>query len=490
VLLALNRHSIGSNHLKTAMIRHPILKRLIFMPTTDFSALNLRPELQLSLKNMGYDQQTQIQELSLPALLEGKDVVAQAQTGSGKTAAYGIALLNKLQEKTFTTQALIVCPTRELADQVAEEIRSLAKSIANMRVVVLCGGKSMGPQLASLKRAPHVVVGTPGRLLKHLQKNTLTLSEVQTVVLDEADRMLDMGFEEDVQSILDFTSPRKQLGLFSATFPAEIKTLSLRYQTSPDFIQVAESTANQEIRQEFFEVELNHRVPVLIKLLNHYQPESTLIFCNTILKCQELADELRRVKVHATALHGELEQFKRDQVLAQFSNRSSAVLVATDVAARGLDIKDLQLVINFEISRDPDTHVHRIGRTGRAGNQGVAVSLFSRGEWPRVEMLGNLTSTVVHAADISKLKPMQAQAPQPAMVTVFFSAGRKEKIRPGDILGALTKQLELPGDSIGKIDVLDKVTYVAISRELATPLFSSISDIKIKGRTYRAKLLR
>ena len=460
------------------------------MSNKDFSALNLRPELLLSLQNMGYEQQTPIQELSLPALLQNKDVVAQAQTGSGKTAAYGIALLNKLQEKTFTTQALVVCPTRELADQVAEEIRNLAKSIANMRVVVLCGGKSLGPQLASLKRAPHIVVGTPGRLLKHLQKNTLVLSDLQTVVLDEADRMLDMGFEEDVQSILDFTPSRKQVGLFSATYPSEIKTLSSRYQVSPEFIQVAESTTNKEIKQEFFEVELNQRVAVLIKLLDHYQPESTLVFCNTILKCQELADELRHAKIHATALHGELEQFKRDQVLAQFSNKSSSVLVATDVAARGLDIKDLQLVINYEISRDPDTHVHRIGRTGRAGSHGVAVSLYSRGEWPRVEMLGNLTATVVKAADVSSLKHMGGAVLEPTMATVFFGTGRKDKIRAGDILGVLTKQLELPGDSIGKIDVLDKVTYVAIKRELAVSVFSKISDIKIKGRTYRARLLR
>jgi ATP-independent RNA helicase DbpA len=460
------------------------------MPNTDFSALDLRPELRLSLNNMGYEQQTPIQQLSLPALLQGKDVVAQAQTGSGKTAAYGIALLNKLQEKTFTTQALVVCPTRELADQVAEEIRSIAKSIANMRVVVLCGGKPLGPQLASLRRAPHVVVGTPGRLLKHLQKNTLTLSNIQTVVLDEADRMLDMGFEEDVQSILDFTPSHKQVGLFSATYPAEIKTLSSRYQVAPEFIQIAESTINKEIKQAFFEVELNQRVPALIKVLNHYQPESALVFCNTIIKCQELADELRHAKIHATALHGELEQFKRDQVLAQFSNKSSSVLVATDVAARGLDIKDLQLVVNYEISRDPDTHVHRIGRTGRAGNHGAAVSLFSKGEWPRVEMLGNMTSTVVKDSDISKLTRLSAKIDEPAMVTVFFSAGRKDKLRAGDILGVLTKQLELPGDAIGKIDVLDKVTYVAIKRELAVPLFSDMSDVKIKGKTFRAKLLR
>lgn len=460
------------------------------MPDTDFLALSLRPELLLSLHNMGYEKQTLIQKLSLPALLEGKDVVAQAQTGSGKTAAYGIALLNKLQEKTFSTQALVVCPTRELADQVAEEIRRLAKSIANMRVVVLCGGKSIAPQLASLKRPPHVVVGTPGRLLKHLQKNTLTLNELQTVVLDEADRMLDMGFEEDVQLILDFAPLQKQMGLFSATYPVEIKSLSSRYQVSPEFIQIAESTANKEIRQEFFEVGESNRVHALQKLLTHYQPDSALVFCNTIVKCQEIAEELCHAKIYAAALHGELEQFKRDQVLAQFSNKSSSVLVATDVAARGLDIKDLQLVINYEISRDPDTHVHRIGRTGRAGKQGVAVSLFSATEWPRVEMLGNLTSTAIKVSDISKLSTAKAKITEPDMVTIFLGAGRKDKIRAGDILGVLTKQLDMPGSAIGKIDVLDKVTYVAVKRELGLSVFSGLSDLKIKGRTFRARLLR
>ncbi len=460
------------------------------MSNSDFSALDLRPELVLSLQSIGYDQQTPIQALSLPALLNGKDVVAQAQTGSGKTAAYGIALLNKMQEKTFTTQALVVCPTRELADQVAEEIRNIAKAIANLRVVVLCGGKSMGPQLASLKRAPHVVVGTPGRLLKHLQKNTLTLSEVQSVVLDEADRMLDMGFEEDVQSILSFAPAQKQVGLFSATYPEEIKAMSASYQVAPEFIQIEESTSNKEIRQEFFEVEVSNRRSALLKLLNHYRAESTLIFCNTIVKCQELADELHHAKIHASALHGELEQFKRDQVLTQFSNKSSSVLVATDVAARGLDIKDLQLVINYEISRDIDTHVHRIGRTGRAGNQGVAVSLFSASERPRVEMLGNLTSTEIKLSNLATLTNKAVIHGEPVMVTVSFSAGRKDKLRAGDILGVLTKQLELPGTAIGKIDVLDKVTYVAINRELALPLFTKLSDVKIKGRSFKAKLLR
>ncbi len=460
------------------------------MTDISFSALNLRDELQASLNNMGYDIQTPIQQSSLPSLLLGEDVVAQAQTGSGKTAAYGIALLNKLQEKVFATQALVVCPTRELADQVAEEIRGLAKSIANLRVVVLCGGKSIAPQLASLKRPPHVVVGTPGRLLKHLEKGTLLIENLQSLVLDEADRMLDMGFEEDVQRIIEFSPAAKQVGLFSATYPAEIKALSAKYQSHPKFIQLEESTSNKEIKQQFFEVESNQRVPALVKILHHYQADSVLVFCNTIVKCQEIADQLRRAKIHASALHGELEQFKRDQVLAQFSNKSSAVLVATDVAARGLDIKDLSLVVNFEISKDPDTHVHRIGRTGRAGAEGIAISFYSKTEQPRLETFGELTATNIQSSALTSLKPMADNVAEPRMVTVSFSAGRKDKVRAGDVLGVLTKQLELPGSAIGKIDVLDRITYAAIERGLAVSGLTKISDIKIKGRTYRMRLLR
>lgn len=433
---------------------------------------------------------TPIQAQSLPDILKGKDLLAQAKTGSGKTAAFGIGLLDKLEVRTYQTQALVLCPTRELADQVSNEIRRLARAIPNTKILTLCGGKPMAPQLASLEHDPHIVVGTPGRILKHLGKETLKLDRLNTLVLDEADRMLDMGFHEDIMRIIDMTPQQRQTLLFSATYPEEIKDISHAIQTDPVDVRVESLHGNKKIKQVFYEIQKSERTKTLVALLQHYRPESSLVFCNRKQQCQELADALWQQGFHALALHGDLEQRDRDQVLLQFANKSSSILVATDVAARGLDIKDLQAVINFELSPDPEVHIHRIGRTGRAGNEGLALSLFMASETPKVIRIEEYQDSPARIDKPSSLESRENFRLSPPMVTLCINGGRKNKIRAGDILGALTANTNLPGKQIGKIDVFDILAYVAVERPIAKQALKILSGGKIKGRKFKVRKLR
>ena len=433
---------------------------------------------------------TTIQAQSLPTILKGRDLLAQAKTGSGKTAAFAIGVLHQLETKTYQTQALVLCPTRELADQVSKEFRMLARAMPNTNILTLCGGKQMGPQLASLERNPHIVVGTPGRILKHLEKGTLELDGLKVLVLDEADRMLDMGFQEDIMKITGMMPEKRQTLLFSATYPDEIKATSDAIQHDPVDIRVESLHDNKHIEQIFYEIEKGERTKTLVALLQHYRPESSVVFCNRKNQCKELAEELWQQGFHALALHGDLEQYERDQVLIQFSNKSSSILIATDVAARGLDIKDLQAVINFELSPDPEVHIHRIGRTGRAGNAGLALSLFMATERFRIETIEDFQKSPVRIAQTSTLKTRENFKLSPPMVTLCINAGRKNKVRAGDILGALTANAGLPGKQIGKIDIADNYAYVAVERPIAKQALKILTEGKIKGRKFRIRKLR
>jgi len=412
---------------------------------TAFSSLPLTPGLLANIQSLDYQVMTPIQAQSLPAILKGRDLLAQAKTGSGKTAAFAIGILHKLEVKTYRTQALVLCPTRELADQVSKELRLLARAIPNTNILTLCGGKPMGPQLASLERNPHIVVGTPGRVLKHLGKGTLKPDALNMLVLDEADRMLDMGFHDDIMSIIEMTPRQRQTLLFSATYPDEIKEISHAIQIDPVDIRVESLHDNKQIEQIFYEIQKGERTKTLVALLQHYRPESSVVFCNRKQQCQELAEELWQQGFHAQALHGDLEQRERDQVLVQFSNKSSSVLIATDVAARGLDIKDLEAVINFELSPDPEIHIHRIGRTGRAGNAGLALSLFMASEAKKVTAIEDFQNSPVRMDKTGSLKTREDFRLSPPMVTLCINGGRKNKVRAGDILGALTANTNLPG---------------------------------------------
>ena len=458
------------------------------MKSNLFSTLSLRDELLQSISTLNYKIMTDIQIQALPPLLKNRDILAQARTGSGKTAVFAIGLLNKLNIQSYFTQAIVVCPTRELSNQVAIEIRKLASTIANTRVVTLCGGKPMGPQLASLKRDPHIVVGTPGRIIKHLEIGTLKLNRIETLVLDEADRMLDMGFYDDILNIINVTPLSRQTLLFSATYPEKIKQVSDRVQIKPKDIRIESSHDIPEINQIFFEVDKSHRIKMVYKLISHYELESILIFCNTKLLCQQLVTDLKPFNINALALHGDLEQFERDQILTQFSSKACTVLIATDVAARGIDVTDLSAVINFELSFDPELHIHRIGRTGRAGAKGLALSLFSNNERQRVEAIEEYQGKKININDSDSLSNSLNFQLYPPMVLLFINGGKKEKLRAGDLLGALTANDEINAKQVGKITLFEKFSYVAIDRKVGKLALHNLNNNNIKGRKFRVRI--
>lgn len=454
-----------------------------------FSTLALSPRMLANLTQLGYTQMTPIQAASLPSALLGKDLIAQAKTGSGKTAAFALALLANLNPRRFAVQSLVLCPTRELADQVTLEIRRLARAEENIKVVTLCGGVALRGQVASLEHGAHIVVGTPGRIMDHLERGNLDLEALNTLVLDEADRMLDMGFFDDIATVVRQCPPDRQTLLFSATYPEGIAKLSQRFLRNPKEVKLEERHDDSKIRQRFYEVTDSQRLHAVGLLLKHYRPVSTLAFCNTKQQCRDLLDVLHAQGIHALALHGELEQRERDQVLIQFANRSCSVLVATDVAARGLDIAQLEAVINVDVTPDPEVHVHRIGRTGRADENGWALSLASMDEMGRV---GNIEEAMGREVEWHKLGELDTgnDAPLlPPMETLQILGGRKEKIRPGDVLGALTGDAGFRGDQIGKINVTEFSTYVAVERGIARDALRKLNAGTMKGKKVRVRLM-
>ncbi len=442
-----------------------------------------------NLKAIGYLQMTPIQEKSLPEVLNGNDLIAKAKTGSGKTAAFSIGLLLKLRQKDFGCQALVLCPTRELASQVATEIRRLARYQQNIKVVTLCGGQPIGPQIGSLEHGAHVVVGTPGRIQDHLRKRTLSLEKVTTLVLDEGDRMLDMGFIEPIENIISHIPSRHQTLLFSATYPAGIRQLSEQFQTNPVEVTVDATHNHQQIKQHFYLAENSNKSDMLIRLLQHYQPASSVVFCNTRQTCKDVGVDLYERGYKPLVLHGDMEQRERDQMLVRFSNQSSTILIATDVAARGLDIENLSAVINYDLSRDLDVHTHRIGRTGRAGKEGLALTLHTSREQYKLDQLSDSMRIGLEFGDPSRLTNHDQDLQKAPMVTLAIDGGRKSKVRPGDILGALTGDAGIPGDQVGKINIFDFSSYVAIKRDSARKALSRLEQCRIKGRHFKVRRL-
>jgi ATP-dependent RNA helicase DbpA len=453
-----------------------------------FSNLPLSESMLANLDSLEYKEMTPIQAQSLPFILQGVDIIGKAKTGSGKTAAFAIGLLHQLQTDVYHTQALVLCPTRELADQVAKEIRRLARMIPNIKVLTLCGGVSIGPQLASLERGAHIVVGTPGRLVDHLRKNSLQLNQIKQLVLDEADRMLDMGFAEDIDQIIAACPEQKQTLLFSATYPKDIAAISKRCQKNPEMVSVETNEINLAITQAFFEVASNDsKLNGLLNLLTEYKPKSSIVFCNTKQTCNQVFEFLQEQSISSVALHGDLEQKQRDQVLVRFANRSVSVLIATDLAARGLDIKQLDAVINFDLARDSEVHVHRIGRTGRAGETGIALSLIAPQD---LSALNRLENFVDAKFELKYLPPRNTSVKiEPEMITLNIDGGKKDKLRAGDILGALTKDAGIPGDKIGKIDIFDFAAYVAVDQSFAQKALKQLQTKPLKGRQFRARKL-
>ncbi|MEA3236467.1 ATP-dependent RNA helicase DbpA [Pseudomonas mosselii] len=442
-----------------------------------------------NLDALGYASMTPIQAQSLPVILKGQDLIAQAKTGSGKTAAFGIGLLNPINPRYFGCQALVLCPTRELADQVAKELRRLARAEGNIKILTLCGGVSLGPQIASLEHGAHIIVGTPGRIQQHLDKGTLVLDGLNTLVLDEADRMLDMGFFDAIASIIRKTPSRRQTLLFSATYPAGIEQLAKDFMRQPQQVKVEALHSDSQIEQRFIEIDPQQRLEAVTRVLGHYRPQSCVAFCFTKQQCEDLVTHLTAKGIVAQALHGDLEQRDRDQVLTMFANRSSSVLVATDVAARGLDIDGLDLVINVELARDAEIHVHRVGRTGRAGEKGVAISLVAPAEGHRAQAIEDLQNKPLRWEQLDNLKSKGGEPLLPAMTTLCIGAGRKDKLRPGDILGALTGDAGLPGKQVGKIAIFDFVAFVAVERAVAKQAMQRLNSGKIKGRALKVRIV-
>ncbi|NLW04932.1 MAG: ATP-dependent RNA helicase DbpA [Pseudomonadaceae bacterium] len=460
------------------------------MTTTAFASLALQPELLSNLTTLGYNEMTPIQATALPKILLGQDVIAQAKTGSGKTAAFGLGLLQKLEVERFRIQTLVLCPTRELADQVAIEIRRLARGMHNVKVLTLCGGQPFGPQANSLEHGAHIIVGTPGRVDDHLRKGNLNLENVAMLVLDEADRMLDMGFQEVLDAIVVQLPKQRQTLLFSATFPEKITSLAGRLLKDPQQIKVESSHSASSIEQHFYKLESEaQRFTALRLLLLHFAPESSVVFCTTRKETQDVADGLSKLGFSAQALHGDMEQKDRDQTLIQFANKSSSILVATDVAARGLDIAALDAVFNYQLSLDPEVHVHRIGRTGRAGGQGIACTLYSAAEQFRLAALADYLQQSLIPEALPDDKALQKQPQQATMQTLLIDGGKKDKLRPTDILGALTAKQQLAGQQIGKIHVTDRRSFVAVESKVAKQALQILNDGKLKGRSFRARIL-
>ncbi|MCF8777723.1 ATP-dependent RNA helicase DbpA [Vibrio sp. IRLE0018] len=457
--------------------------------TAPFNTLPLKPELLSTLETLGYTEMTPIQEQSLPKLLEGKDVIGQGKTGSGKTATFALGLLSNLNVDRFRVQSLVLCPTRELADQVATEIRTLARGIHNIKVLTLCGGMPMGPQILSLEHGAHILVGTPGRILDHLSKDRINLDELNTLVLDEADRMLDMGFQDAIDAIIDAAPTERQTLLFSATFPEQIETIASKVMKNPEMVKVESTHQTSTIEQRFYQVEsTEEKDNALEALLLTHRPESTVVFCNTKKEVQNVTDELNHRGFSVIELHGDMEQRERERALTMFANKSISILVATDVAARGLDVDNLDAVVNFELSRDPEVHVHRIGRTGRAGAKGLAISFYSGKEIYRIERIEEYMGIDVHPAKLPQ--PENHKPYYPSMRTIQILGGKKQKVRAGDILGSLTKEAGIDGKLIGKINILPMVSYVAIDSSVAKIAEQQLQNGKMKGRNFKARIMK
>jgi len=459
------------------------------MSDCQFSSLKI-PELQSNLSSLGFNSMTAVQGKSLPMILSGKDIIAQGQTGSGKTAAFGLGILNKLDTKVFKVQSLVLCPTRELAEQVSGEIRRLARGIPNVKIITLYGGTPIKAQAASLEKGVHIVVGTPGRIDDHMSKGSLNLAYMNTLVLDEADRMLDMGFQKTLETIIHALPTKRQTLLFSATYPKGIKSIAEQIMQNPVAVEVAPTQDTVRVDQAFFEVENEQdRLQSLKLLLLDNSGKQSVVFCNTRHDSQTVAGGLKSAGFSAAALHGDMEQKDRDQTLIRFSNKSINILVATDVAARGLDIESLELVFNYHLPRELEVYTHRIGRTGRAGEKGQACSLFQKTEQFRVDQLEAYLDLKIRPDELPLTELLSHAPDRPKMSTLRIEGGKRQKLRPGDLVGALTKADQINGNNIGKIQVLDNWAYVAVDRELAKLALKHLSHEKIKGKSFRARLI-
>lgn len=461
--------------------------------TSSFQDFGLAEPISRALKEENYLTPTPIQAQTIPLAMTGRDIVGIAQTGTGKTAAFALPILHRILENRIrvqpkTCRVLVLSPTRELSGQILESFNAYGRHI-RLSSALAIGGVPMGRQVRSVMQGVEVMVATPGRLLDLVQSNGLKLGQVEFLVLDEADRMLDMGFYDSIEEIIAQSPERRQTLLFSATYPTGIKQLAAKFMRNPQIVKAEAFHDDTQIEQRFYEISPEERMDAVVKVLAHHRPASCVAFCFTKQQVQETVDHLTSKGISAVGLHGDLEQRDRDQVLAMFANRSTSVLVATDVAARGLDIDALDMVINVELARDSEIHIHRVGRTGRAGEKGIAISLVAPSEAHRAQAIELLQKSPLSWDQLDNLKSQGGAPLLPVMSTLVIGAGRKDKVRPGDILGALTGDAGIPGAQVGKIAIFDFQAYVAVERGIAKQALQRLNDGKIKGRSLRVRIL-
>lgn len=518
------------------------------MEKLKFKDLNISSHIERAVLDMGFEEATPIQSLAIPCILEGKDVIGQAQTGTGKTAAFGIPVLEIVDPDDSDLQAVIICPTRELAIQVAEELRKLSKYLKKISVLPVYGGQPIDRQIKALNKGVQIIIGTPGRVMDHMRRGTLKMGSVKMVVLDEADEMLDMGFREDIEFVLRDTPPERQTLLFSATMSREILKLTKKYQEDPKLLKVVPKELTvPETQQIYFEVKEKMKLDLLSRLLDIHNPNLSLVFCNTKRRVDKLVSHLQVRGYLADGLHGDLTQRQRDHVMSKFRNGNIDVLVATDVAARGIDVEDIEVVFNYDVPNDDEYYVHRIGRTGRAGKKGKAFTFVSGKEIYQLRDIQRYTKTKIEQQEIPSLRDVQKiktnlflkkvkniintedlenqihivdkmieedytsieiaaallkmvmtkeknnvastdgefgdTGANQGMVRFFINIGRKDRVKARDIIRAIADKTGLSSSMIGKVDIFDKFSFIEIPEASARDVISTMRGSKIKGRS-------
>jgi ATP-independent RNA helicase DbpA len=449
-----------------------------------FNTITDIPEALLeTINTFNFNQMSEIQDKAINPILAGKDILAQSKTGSGKTLAFGIPVVMHTDMSENQPQTIIITPTRELAEQIAVELRKIAAYKSNLKILTLYGGVPLRAQAESLAKGAHILIGTPGRIQDHLAKETLVLDKIKTLVLDEADRMLDMGFYDEIIKIGSNMPRTKQTLLFSATFPQKIEKLAKTLLKQPLTIKV--DTIQEEAKIDEIVYETSNKFKSLTALIQSYRPESLLIFCNTKAEVISLADTLHKRGHSVIDLHGDLDQRERNEAVLAFSNGSKRILVATDVASRGLDIKDIELIINYDLPFDKEVYTHRIGRTGRADATGIALSLYSPDDSEKC-------SYITSQARIGQMKDLRADAAF-KMVSLYdtlcINGGKKTKLRAGDILGTLCKEIGIDPKMIGKINITETKSYVALHHTVIDKVFKALKKTTIKKKKYVAWIL-
>lgn len=515
-----------------------------------FDELNIDERILRAIEDMGFEETSPIQTQAIPAVCEGIDVVGQAQTGTGKTAAYTIPMLMKIDPQIKKPQAIVLCPTRELAVQVAEEIRKLAKYMSDIKVLPVYGGQEIVRQIKSLKTGVQIIVGTPGRVMDHMRRKTVKFDNINMVILDEADEMLDMGFREDMETILTETPEDRQTVMFSATMPKAIMDIARNFQKDAMIIKVVRKELTvSNIEQFYYEVRPKNKTEVLCRLIDIYNPRLSVVFCNTKRQVDELISELKGRGYFADGIHGDMKQQQRDRVMDDFRSGKVDILIATDVAARGIDVDDVDMVFNYDIPQDEEYYVHRIGRTGRAGRSGMALSFISGKEVYKLKDIERYCKTKILAKPVPSLDDVKntkldnmfdkirqtieeggltdmvnlveehvnqeeytsmdmaaallkmligdtldredeveefhfdTDKDDSRMVRLFINIGKKDKIKPANILGAIAGESGMPGKLVGAIDMMDNYTFVDVPAIHAEKILKAMNDnVQIKGR--------